>query len=64
MKKTLSIDLKIGEIISIDSGKIMLTLADKSGRRARLTFEADESVKIRPTRVNPALDLVRNGVNV
>lgn len=63
MKSHLSIDLKTGESVSIDSGRIVVRLEEKSGKRARLSFEADKSVAIKPVRASPVLDMIRRGVS-
>jgi len=42
----LFIDLKVGQSISIDGGRIVMSLEDKSGKLARLKFVADSDVSI------------------
>lgn len=44
----LRLDLKPGESVKIGEGPnaVVITLEDKSGRNARVAFEADRSVKI------------------
>lgn len=44
----LRLDLKQGESVRIGEGPnaVVITLEDKSGRNARIAFEADRSVKI------------------
>lgn len=44
----LKLDLKIGESVRIGEGPnaVVITLEDKSGRNARIAFDADRSVKI------------------
>lgn len=44
---SLHIDLQVGQSVSIDDGRVTVTLRDKSGKRARLEFEADRSVSIK-----------------
>lgn len=39
-------DLKPGESLRIDGGRIVLTMLEKVGQRARLKIEAAKSVKI------------------
>lgn len=48
----LRLDIKPGESVRIGEGanSVVITLEDKSGRNARIAFEADRSVSI--TRVN------------
>lgn len=41
-KCKLSVDLKKGETLSIEGGRILLTVEEKSGQRARLRFEFQE----------------------
>ena len=42
----LFIDLKVGQSISIDGGRIIIGLEEKSGKLARLKFVADKDVSI------------------
>lgn len=46
-KKTLSMDIKVGESVSIDGGRVLLTLEAKSGQRARITFQHESDVDVR-----------------
>lgn len=46
MKRSLSIDVKVGEAVSIDGGRVVVTLEEKSGQRIRMRFEADEGTPI------------------
>lgn len=62
----LRLDLKQGESVRIGEGPnaVVITLEDKSGRNARIAFEADRSVKI--TRVKDettAAQFLRNGLS-
>ncbi len=49
-KRPLLIDLKVGEVLRLDSGRIIVALESKSGQLARLRIIADESVKIEKTK--------------
>lgn len=40
------IDIRIGESVAIDNGRVLVTLEEKSGQRARLSFEAAKDVPI------------------
>lgn len=40
------IDLSSGDTISLDEGRIKVTLEHKSGSRARLKIQADDSIAI------------------
>lgn len=45
-KRGAVVDLKVGEVLRLDSGRIIVALEHKSGQLARLRIIADESVKI------------------
>lgn len=49
------IEVRVGEGISIDGGRIVVVLEEKSGQRARLCFEAPKDVAIE--RVRPAANI-------
>lgn len=42
----LFLDVAVGDVLSIDNGKVQITIIDKSGSRSRLSVEADKSIKI------------------
>jgi len=54
-RESLDLDLKVGDSVSIDSGRVVMTLRAKSGQRARLHFSAERSVPIEPVRERSAL---------
>lgn len=63
---TLRLDLKQGESVRIGEGPnaVVITLEDKSGRNARIAFEADRSVKIaRVKDEQTAAQFLRNGLS-
>lgn len=41
MQKTLLMDVKVGQSISIDGGRVMITLEEKSGQRVKIRFVHD-----------------------
>lgn len=43
--RTYRTDLRVGESLSIDGGRLTVTVEEKSGQRARLSFTAEEHVK-------------------
>lgn len=51
-KKSLYVDLKVGQSMTIDGGRIVITLEAKSGQRAQLRIEADKKVQVQVPR-NP-----------
>jgi hypothetical protein len=54
-RESLVVELMVGDSVSIDSGRVVMTLREKSGRRARLHFSAERSVPIEPVRERAAL---------
>lgn len=44
--RSFSIDLRVGESLSIDGGKCLITLLEKSGQRAKLAFIAGDDVAV------------------
>jgi hypothetical protein len=44
--RSLSLDVKVGDSLAIDGGKILVTLLHKSGQLAKLAFVADDSISI------------------
>ena len=45
---SLKVDLRVGETLTFNGGQIVVTLLEKSGQRARISVEADDSVLIQP----------------
>lgn len=43
---SLKVDLRVGEELRLDGGRIVISLLEKSGQRARISVEADDSVSI------------------
>lgn len=53
--KVLKVDVEVGDTLSFDSGRVSLTLLEKSGRRARLEIKSEPDVVIDlPARASPA----------
>jgi hypothetical protein len=46
LKRSKTIDIRSGEAVSIDGGRVVVVLEEKSGQRARLRFEAEEGTPI------------------
>jgi pyruvate kinase len=46
VKRSVTIDVRSGEAISIDGGRIIAVLEQKSGQRARIRIEAEEGTPI------------------
>lgn len=45
-RRSFSIDVKVGESVTIDRGRIVVTVLEKSGRTAKLGFDAQKDVPI------------------
>lgn len=60
MAKSLRVELRVGESIEVDNGRITITLEEKSGQRARFRFDAPQDVDIK--RVNPTLNVRAKGL--
>lgn len=59
--KTLSLDVRVGESVSI-SGPASIRLESKSGTSARLSVMADESVRIERAQAQPAAQQAAIGI--
>ena len=58
----LLIDLKIGESIEIDRPRVLITMLEKHGPRARLSVDADKSVKIEHRKAKSAAGMASDGL--
>ena len=57
----LTVEVRVGEALSIDGGRIVLRVEEKSGQRARLQFEFKQPTEVRKI-VPGAAMLARQGV--
>ncbi len=46
-KRTLSMVVPVGETVSVDNGRVLVSVKEKSGQRVRLVFTADPDVSIK-----------------
>lgn len=60
---SLKIDLRVGETMRFDDGRISITLLGKSGQLARLDIVADPSVRIDQPKQRAA-EAARNGLTL
>lgn len=60
--KTLSMDLKVGDSVSIDGGRVVITVEEKSGKRARLKFQQESGARVERVATNPVAHVARLGV--
>jgi len=56
---SLVVELKVGDSISIDGGRVVMTLQNTKSQRACLHFSAERSVPIDPVRERAAIQEVR-----
>lgn len=63
-KTALKLDLRVGESVSFDGGRIIVTLLDKSGQRARLDIKAEEGVKIKTPKTLMAAEQAKKGLSL
>lgn len=45
-RRSFSIEVKVGESVTIGQGDVVVTLLEKSGQRARLGFDAAKNVSV------------------
>jgi pyruvate kinase len=45
-RRSFSIDVKVGESVTIDRGRVVVTVLEKSGKTAKLGFDAAKEVPI------------------
>lgn len=65
MSKTIKQDLKVGESISFDNGRIEITILKKSGQIARLDIKADSDVTLAVNKSgSSASAIAKNGLTM
>ena len=55
----LKLDVRVGDAVQIDDGRITIRVEDKSGQRTRLAFDAPRDVKIRMLEEQPTVAVPR-----
>jgi len=60
--KTLKVDVKVGDTLSFDNGRVSITLLEKSGQRARLSVRSEPDVKIDLPAHHMAAQLAQRGI--
>lgn len=53
-RRSFSIEIKVGESISIDAGRVVVTLLEKSGQRAKLGFDAAKDAAVNKNTAFPS----------
>ncbi len=64
MSRSLSLDVKVGDSIDIDGGRIVVCLKEKSGQLARLHFKAGADISIVRSKapVKTAAEMAMRGI--
>lgn len=60
----LKLDLKVGESVKFDNGRIEVSLLEKSGQRARLEIKAVPDVKIDTPAKRQDADVAKQGLTI
>lgn len=64
-KKTLLMDLRVGESLTLDGGRVVVTLQEKSGQRAKLRLVLDsDATAVRGEGAHCAVAGDRGGIHV
>jgi hypothetical protein len=61
-KRTLSMDVRVGESVQLDGGRITVTVEAKSGQRARLAFQLDPGITAQRAQAPTPAALARGGL--
>jgi S-adenosylmethionine:tRNA-ribosyltransferase-isomerase (queuine synthetase) len=65
LSKTIKQDLKVGDSITFDNGRIEITILKKSGQIARLDIKADSDVVLAVNKVgSSASAIAKNGLTM
>jgi len=65
LSKTIKQDLKVGESITFDNGRIEITILKKSGQIARLDIKADSDVVLAVSKAGgSASAIAKNGLTM
>lgn len=60
--RSLVMDVRVGESVSVDAGRVVLRVGEKSGQRVKLHFTADSDVVIDKVSPVKGSDLARGGI--
>jgi len=56
------VDIRVGEVLTIDDGRITVRLEERSGRLARLAIEAPPNMKIERPRSRMGAAMAKGGL--
>lgn len=64
-RRSFSVDIKVGESVNIDRGRVVVTLLEKSGQRAKLGFDAAKDIAVNKATAFPSgASQARKGIAV
>jgi hypothetical protein len=55
----LHIEIRVGDSLSIDNGRVVIKLVEKSGQRARFQVNASDGASVDPVRERPAIGILQ-----
>jgi hypothetical protein len=61
--KVLKVDVRVGDSVSFDKGRVSVTLLEKSGQRARLEIKSEPDVVIDLPRQSSAAQQAQKGIS-
>lgn len=60
--RSLVMDVRVGESVSLDGGRVLVKVGEKSGQRVKLHFTADSAVAIDKVAPVKGADLAKSGI--
>jgi pyruvate kinase len=60
--RSLVMDVRVGESVSVDGGRVVVRVGEKSGQRVKLHFTADSNVEIDKVSPVKGADLAKSGI--
>lgn len=60
--RSLVMDVRVGESVSVDGGRVVVRVGEKSGQRVKLHFTADSEVAIDKVAPVKGADLAKRGI--
>jgi pyruvate kinase len=57
-------DLRVGESVSFDDGRVVITLLEKSGQRARFDIKAADDVKVNVNKAASISSVAQKGLKL
>lgn len=60
--RSLVMDVRVGESVSVDGGRVLVRVGEKSGQRVKLHFTAESDVAIDKVAPVKGAELARSGI--